>query len=101
MEGPVTCVLFLFTFTSLADNVQSLDGFYGSPLVLDAYCENREQYISAFTLPVNIVHVEGIPDDIHNKLMELNSTGRCLEIIFFVLYCLMNMTIYRSNVIRR
>ena len=101
MEGPVTCVIFLFIFMSLADNVQSVDGFYGSPLVLDAYCENREQYISAFTLPANIVHVEGIPDDIHDKLMELNSTGRCLEIILFALYYLVNMAIYRSNAIRR
>ena len=84
IEGPFIYVIFFLTLISMIDHVQTVDDFYGSPLVLDGYCENREQYLSAFTLPINIAHVEGSPDDIHNKLMELNSTGNGLYLNCFL-----------------
>ena len=76
MDAPFIYDILFLAFISLIDYVQSVDGFYGSPLVLDGYCENREQYLLALTLPVDIAHVEGSPDNIHNKLVELNSTGK-------------------------
>ena len=54
---------------------QSADRFYGSSLVLDTVCENREEYISQFTIPDNIVTVEGPPHEISTKLAQLNETG--------------------------
>ena len=75
MERQYIYIIPFLTIISLMDNVRCAGSFYGSPLVLDAFCENRGQYISAFTLPVNIAHVEGLPDYIHNKLMQLNSTA--------------------------
>ena len=59
------------------------DNYYGSPLVLDALCENREQYISVFTLPEERLIVRGRPSDISDQLLNVNPTGMCNSISEF------------------
>ena len=73
MEKICICIIILLWISLIG--TQSADKFYGSPLVLDAACENRDEYISLFTVPDNIVTVEGPPHGISTKLAQLNETG--------------------------
>ena len=52
------------------------DNFYGSPVVLDGYLENKEKYVQMFTIPVNSLNLNGNSSDIEHSLKTKNTTGK-------------------------
>ena len=68
--------LWISLICSTFMNVHSLDDYYGSPLVRDAYCSDREKYIDAFTMPDNTTTIQGRPEDIAQLLAEYPSKGK-------------------------
>ena len=60
--------------------IHSIDDYYGSPLVADAYCSDRERYIEAFTMPENMTTIQGRPEEVAELLAEYPSKGKTLSV---------------------
>ena len=69
----LSCVILA---TATADAVLRVNGsFFGSPALLDGYCDEAEHFIDVFTLSSERLTVEGSSSDVTRALVSAHNTG--------------------------
>ena len=63
--------------------------FHGSDALLDGYCDDKQTFIRAFTLPHKRLTVTGSVDDITRNLSVVNHTGMYMiaVVIYYTCRC--------------
>ena len=70
------CILFsAFLLLVTGAEIPRPQNFYGSEALLDGYCDEAHYFIDAFTLATDRLTVEGLADDVTQKLNTIVDTA--------------------------